>query len=139
MATYYSPLKFLHFKDHLQVLEQWEILAPVHIRVKLTKHYRDLEDRFEKQNDTFPFLQFLTDVGADQHIYTCQDKAYTKPGRMGSIEGRSFKDFWFSDENQQFLKTFNPTAQCDHHCVSHAKNLAIHDYLALDHGHANFV
>jgi 2-iminoacetate synthase ThiH len=38
MATYYSPLKFLHFKDHLQGLEQGKIVAPVHIRVKPTNH-----------------------------------------------------------------------------------------------------
>ena len=38
MATYYSPLKFLHFKDHLEGLEQGKIVAPVHIRVKPTNH-----------------------------------------------------------------------------------------------------
>jgi MoaA/NifB/PqqE/SkfB family radical SAM enzyme len=108
-------------------------------RFAVLNHYHDLEDRFEKQYDSCPFLQFLTVIGADQYVYTCQDKAYTQPGRMGSIKDRSFKGFWFSDENQKFLKTFNPTVQCGHHCVSHAKNLAIHDYLALDHEHANFV
>ena len=108
-------------------------------RFTLLNHYHDLEGRFVKQYGTCPFLQFLTVVGADQYVYTCQDKAYTQLGRMGSIEGRSFNDFWFSEKNQQFLKTFNPSVQCGHHCVSHAKNLAIHDYLSLDHEHANFV
>ena len=102
-------------------------------------HYHDLEDRFEKNYKSCPFLQFLTVVGADQNVYTCQDKAYTQNGRMGSIKGRSFNDLWFASENQKFLKEFDPSVMCGHHCVSHAKNLAIHDYLALDHEHANFV
>lgn len=102
-------------------------------------HYHDLEDRFEKTYHTCPSLQFLTVVGADQYVYTCQDKAYTELGRMGSIADRTFNNFWFSAENQQFLKTFNPAAQCAHHCVSHAKNLAIHEYLSLDQEHSYFV
>ena len=102
-------------------------------------HSHDLGHWFEKQYDTCPFLQFLTFVGADQYVCACQDKEYTKLGRMGYIGCRSFKEFWFSEENQQFLKTFNPSVQCGHHCVSHVKNPAIHDYLALDYEHANFV
>jgi MoaA/NifB/PqqE/SkfB family radical SAM enzyme len=102
-------------------------------------HYHDLEERFEKTYRTCPFLQFLTVVGADQNVYTCQDKAYTESGRMGSLADRTFSDFWFSVENQQFLKSFDPTAQCAHHCVSHAKNMAIHEYLSLDQEHSYFV
>lgn len=102
-------------------------------------HYHDLEDRFEKSYHTCPFLQFLTVVGADMSVYTCQDKAYTETGRMGSIADTSFKEFWFSAENQNFLKSFDPAVQCKHHCVSHAKNLAIHEYLSLDRDHSFFV
>jgi len=102
-------------------------------------HYHDLEDRFEKQYTTCPFLQFLTVIGADQYVYTCQDKAYTEPGKMGSIADRTFKEFWFSRENQDFLQAFDPSQNCNHHCVSHAKNLAIHEFLALDEDHSNFV
>lgn len=102
-------------------------------------HYHDLEGRFEKNYHTCPFLQFLTVIGADQYVYTCQDKAYTEAGRMGSIADRSFKDFWFSPENQKFLNTFDPSVRCGHHCVSHAKNLAIHEYLSLDQEHSYFV
>ena len=102
-------------------------------------HYHDLEDRFEKTYHTCPFLQFLTVIGADQTVYTCQDKAYTESGRMGSIADRTFKDFWFSAENQAFLNNFDPSVQCGHHCVSHSKNLAIHEYLSLDQEHSYFV
>ncbi len=102
-------------------------------------HYHDLEDRFEKHYKTCPFLQFITVIGADQQVYTCQDKAYTQSGRMGSIINKSFKDFWFSEDNQQLLRTFDPSLQCTHHCVSHAKNLAVHEYLSLDQDHGYFV
>ncbi|HLG37821.1 MAG TPA: hypothetical protein VI338_06770, partial [Nitrososphaera sp.] len=67
------------------------------------------------------------------------DKAYTESGRMGSIADRTFKEFWFSEENQQFLKAFDPSVRCGHHCVSHSKNLAIHEYLSLDQEHSYFV
>lgn len=105
----------------------------------MLNHYHDLEDRFEKSVRLLSIPAVLTVIGADQYVYTCQDKAYTQPGRMGIIKDRSLKGFWFSDENQKFLKKFNPSVQCGHHCVSHAKNLAIHDYFALDHEHANIV
>ena len=58
---------------------------------------------------------------------------------MGSIAERSFSDYWFSDDNQRFLKSFDPSRECGHHCVSHAKNLAIHEYLSLDSEHSYFV
>ena len=102
-------------------------------------HYHDLEARFEKPYQTCPSLQLLTVVGADQYVDICQDKAYTELGRMGPIADRVFKDFWFSVENQQFLKNFSPETHCAHHCVSHAKNLAIHEYLSLDQEHLYFV
>jgi len=102
-------------------------------------HYHDLEELFEKRYTTCPFLQFLVVVGADQQVYTCQDKAYTASGKMGTLDGRSFRDFWFSSRNRDFLKSFNPSASCGHHCVSHTKNLAILDYLNLDEEHGYFV
>jgi MoaA/NifB/PqqE/SkfB family radical SAM enzyme len=105
----------------------------------ILNHYHDLEDRFEKHYHTCPFLQFLTVIGADQNVYTCQDKAYTQSGRMGSIANMTFKEFWFSEENQRFLKEFDPSEQCRHHCVTHSKNLAIHEYLSLDQEHSYFV
>ena len=58
---------------------------------------------------------------------------------MGSLAGRSFADFWFSAENQRFLRDFDPAQSCRHHCVSHAKNLAINEFLSLDREHSYFV
>ena len=93
----------------------------------------------EPLTDYSKFKADCEKILADQYEYTCQDKSYILPGRMGSIEDRSFKGFWFSEENQKFFKSFIPSVQCGHHCVGHAKNLAIHDYLALDYEHVNSV
>ena len=129
-----------HRSIKAEVTRQIDIAGPLaNETFTILNHYHDLEGRFEKHYHTCPFLQFLTVIGADQNVYTCQDKAYTESGRMGSIADTTFKAFWFSDENQHFLKSFDPSVQCGHHCVSHAKNLAIHEYLSLDHEHSYFV
>ncbi|MBF0560647.1 MAG: radical SAM protein [Alphaproteobacteria bacterium] len=108
-------------------------------RFTVLNHYHDLEDRFEKNYTFCPFLQFLTIIGADQVVYTCQDKAFTSSGTLGSIRDISFKEFWFSDANRKRLYEFNPSIECHHHCVTHAKNLSILEYLSLDQDHAVFV
>lgn len=129
-----------HEKIKKQVAEQIsETRDLVDDKFKILDHYHDLDERFEKNYSTCPFLRFLTVVGADQYVYTCQDKAYTETGRMGYIGDRSFKEFWFSDENREFLNSFNPSEKCHHHCVAHSKNIAIHEYVNLDHEHACFV
>ncbi|TAN55651.1 MAG: radical SAM protein [Magnetospirillum sp.] len=102
-------------------------------------HFHEMEGRFDKDYHSCPFLQFLTVIGADLSVYTCQDKAYTVEGTLGSIKDRSFKEYWFSEENRQRMAAFDPTVSCRHHCVSHAKNLAIHQYLAIDSEHGMFV
>lgn len=102
-------------------------------------HFHEIEERFEKNYSTCPFLRFLTVIGADLNVYTCQDKAYTKDGTLGSIRSRRFRDFWFSQENHVKVRAFNPSQKCLHHCVAHTKNLALHEYLALDPEHGMFV
>jgi len=108
-------------------------------RFHVLNHYHDLDDRFQKTYSICPFLQFLTIIGADQTVYTCQDKAYTADGILGSIKHRRFKDFWFSDENRERLYGFDPSKLCGHHCVAHAKNQAIMESLSLDPDHGVFV
>jgi MoaA/NifB/PqqE/SkfB family radical SAM enzyme len=102
-------------------------------------HFHEMTDRFDKPYTSCPFLQFLTVIGADQKVYTCQDKAYTEEGRLGSIEGTRFRDFWFSAANRQAMQALDPSTTCRHHCVSHRKNLSILEYLSLDQEHACFV
>lgn len=102
-------------------------------------HYHELEERFEKSYHICPFLQFLTVIGADQTVYTCQDKAYTQAGTLGSIRDRSFRDFWLSDENRARVYRVDPARDCAHHCIAHVKNEAIVDYLSIDPAHGVFV
>jgi len=108
-------------------------------RFAILDHYHELDELFAKTYSSCPFLQFLTVIGADCSVYTCQDKAYTVSGLLGSIRDRSFRDFWFSEENRQKLASIDPSQICGHHCVTHAKNLAINEVLALDRDHACFV
>lgn len=102
-------------------------------------HYHVAGERFDKDYRICPYLQFLTVIGADCSVYTCQDKAYTAGGRLGSIKDCRFKDFWFSDENRGRLYAIDPSRDCRHHCVTHAKNVAIMDMLSLDPDHRSFV
>ena len=106
---------------------------------RIVDHYHELEDRFEKSYTRCAFLQFLTVIGADGAVYTCQDKAYTASGYLGSLRGRTFKEFWYSDENRKRLAEINPELQCRHHCVAHQKNLVLHEYTNVDNRHVEFV
>jgi MoaA/NifB/PqqE/SkfB family radical SAM enzyme len=102
-------------------------------------HYHETEERFEKGYDFCPFLGFLTVIGADCNVYTCQDKAYTDTGVLGSIRERSFKEFWLSNDNLERIRAINPARDCRHHCITHAKNAAIMEYLSVDPEHGRFV
>lgn len=108
-------------------------------RFSVINHYHDLDDRFQKNYTQCPYLMFLTVIGADCKVYTCQDKAFTASGTLGSIQDRRFKDFWFSGENQKRMFGLDPSKECTHHCVSHGKNLAIMDLLSIDPDHGFFV
>lgn len=108
-------------------------------RFAVINHYHDLDERFDKHYTSCPYLMFLTVIGADCTVYTCQDKAFTKSGTLGSIQDRRFRDFWFSGENHRRLFALNPATDCTHHCVSHAKNLAILNLLSVDPDHGMFV
>ena len=125
------------------------LLGPVRSQIKraqaledanfrIANHYHLMDTRFDKPYNGCPSAKLLTVIGADQSVYTCQDKAYTTEGCLGSIRNLSFKEFWFSDANRQRLQSINPRADCRHHCVSHAKNLNISEFLNLDHGHLTF-
>ena len=46
--------------------------------------YHELETKFDKNYDWCPFLQALCVIGVDLNVYSCQDKAYTDKGLLGS-------------------------------------------------------
>lgn len=106
---------------------------------QVLNHYHETEERFEKPYTNCGFMHFLTVIGADQVVYTCQDKAYTDLGALGSIKERSFREFWFSEENRQRITAFDPSVNCRHHCVAHAKNMVLWQARNVDNDHGCFV
>ena len=130
---YHKPL-FGEVKDH--VTRAKRDFADTEFEV--FDAYHDLGEDFKKDYTWCPYLQILPVIGADLNIYPCQDKAYNlKEGLVGSIKGRRFKDFWFSDK-ENFFK-INPSRACNHHCVANEKNRMIFEYLNTDKGHLEFV
>ena len=104
----------------------------------IINHYHDLNSRFDKSYVTCPFIFYRPVIGADCKVYSCQDKAYTRSGMLGSIEDISFKEFWFSKETRDKIYKHNPSLLCKHHCISHLKNELIHEYLRIDKDHLPF-
>jgi sulfatase maturation enzyme AslB (radical SAM superfamily) len=102
-------------------------------------HYNEAGSSFSKDYARCPFSRLLTVIGADCTVYSCQDKAYTKSGRLGSISKRRFREFWFSDECDAALRAIDPQQICRHHCVADAKNRLLTSYLSLDAAHVAFV
>lgn len=99
--------------------------------------YHRFTERFEKDYNWCPYQQMLTVIGADLKVYTCQDKAYTEQGCLGSIRERRFRDFWF-ESKMNFFRV-NPRLHCQHHCVANEKNLALLGFLEDEREHQYFV
>ena len=97
------------------------------------------QESFVRNYTWCPMTRCLTVIAADQNVYTCQDKAYTKGGLLGSIRERRFAQLWVSAELRERLQLLNPGLECRHHCVSHGKNLALIDFFEADRDHMDFV
>ncbi len=106
---------------------------------RIVDHYHELDERFERHYEICPTIQFTPVIGADCVVYTCQDKAFTEAGALGSIKDRSFKEFWLSDECREKAYAVNPSIHCTHNCASHQKNLLVTDFIATDKDHLMFV
>jgi wyosine [tRNA(Phe)-imidazoG37] synthetase (radical SAM superfamily) len=106
---------------------------------KIADHYHRENESFQKNYHSCHFAKLLTVVGADQNIYSCQDKAYTDGGYLGSWKERRFIEAWSSSEVQDRLRGIDPNRHCRHHCVAHRKNLILEDYLSSDPGHIDFI
>jgi len=101
--------------------------------------FHNFEEEYQKHYSRCPFINFINVIAADLKVYSCQDKAYTESGILGSIEKRSLKELWNSDEYAARLTSLNPSRHCGHHCVQHWKNLMLLDYLDSDKRHLEFV
>lgn len=106
---------------------------------QIINHYHETAHNFEKNYHSCPMASMLTVIGADSNVYLCQDKAYTEQGRLGSIKDKSFKEFWFSEDNIKRLTNLNPKKDCLHHCISNSKNIILNEYLSIDQQHISFV
>lgn len=78
-------------------------------------------------------------IAADQKVYFCHDKAYVASGVVGDISNRSFKDLWFDPEVVRRYEEFNPSKECDHHCVYDDRNELLNTFFSLDRKHINFI
>jgi len=101
--------------------------------------FADNNNYYEKKYTWCPFIQCLTVIGADMNIYSCQDKAYTQKGKIGSIRNKSLWELWFSDKAKKKIAGLNPAKDCIHHCTQHTKNLMLLDYLDINQSHLEFV
>ena len=106
---------------------------------KVNDHYHALGDRFDRAYRRCGMAYLLTIIGADLDVYSCQDKAYTDEGRLGSLKGQRFRDFWHSEENRRALGAIDPSVHCRHHCVASSKNELIDELMSLAPDHAPFV
>jgi MoaA/NifB/PqqE/SkfB family radical SAM enzyme len=106
---------------------------------EVVDHYHDLDECFDRSYSSCPMAHLLTVIGADCRVYTCQDKAYTDTGLLGSIGERSFRELWNSEDCRQALARLDPRRSCRHHCVADAKNRLLLDHLEADPAHTAFV
>lgn len=77
------------------------------------------------------YAQAACVVGADLNIYACHNTAYSKHGLITGMQGRSFKEAWFSDEARKWHENFKPCVSCLHECANHNK-VALYEQLATD-------
>jgi|TARA_B100000929_G_scaffold194691_1_gene154383 MoaA/NifB/PqqE/SkfB family radical SAM enzyme len=105
--------------------------------IEIFNAFHRFDDNFDKTYDWCPYQQILTVIGADLNVYTCQDKAYTDHGRLGSIREKRFKELWFESKAKFFR--VRPGLHCCHHCVANQKNLALIEYLGNEPEHQYFV
>ncbi len=100
--------------------------------------YHLMENKFEKKYDWCPMIQVKPVIGADQNVYSCQDKAYNlDSGLLGNLKNCRFKDFWLKGK-ETFLK-INPAIECNHHCVVNEHNKMLLTYLDTNMDHKEFV
>ena len=100
---------------------------------------KNVFNNYKKQYSRCPFIQCLVVIAADMHVYTCQDKAYTRSGDLGSLKSMPFRDFWSNNQIKKRLLTLDPSKECNHHCTQHEKNLMLLEYMQADQRHLEFV
>lgn len=123
-----------------QIREAQATLTGEHFSVIDKVHFPDSAgESFVREYTWCPMARCLTVIAADQNVYTCQDKAYTPDGLLGSIQEQRFAELWAGPELRERLQHLDPSRDCRHHCVSHGKNLSLIDFFEADQEHIDFV
>ncbi len=102
-------------------------------------NFENKDSCYEKKYNHCLFIQCLSVIGADMNVYNCQDKAYTKNGKIGSIKDKSFQELWSSEQTKEKLLNLNPSIDCNHHCTQHSKNQILFNYFNVNKAHLEFV
>lgn len=102
-------------------------------------YFKGVDTSYNKGYSRCYFMQCMTVIGADLNIYACQDKAYTRKGKLGSIKNMSFLKLWFGKKSRNKVLKLNPNRDCLHHCTQHSKNLVLSDFIDIYKEHLDFV
>lgn len=78
-----------------------------------------------------------TYIGGDLNVYRCCATAYNNLGLVGTLQDKSFKDFWKSEEKRLKYATFD--AQNCIRCPFNEKNKFLNYVLDKDIEHVNYV
>ena len=60
-------------------------------------------------------------------------------GRIGSLENKSFKELWFSDETSEKFKKMLPQNECNFRCAFEERNELLDSLVSMDKRHINFI
>jgi MoaA/NifB/PqqE/SkfB family radical SAM enzyme len=74
-------------------------------------------------------MQTVPVIGADLKVYACHNKAYDHTGEIGSLDGVTFKELWFSEKTKKYMHDFNAKKKCLHECSNDRKNIIINEFL----------
>lgn len=94
---------------------------------------------FERQYKRCLMKEFICIIAANCKVYFCQDKAYLSDGVVGSIEDKSFKELWLSEETTKLFREFDARKVCKQHCVHDSRNELLNSFVDMDRNHINFI
>ena len=81
-------------------------------------------------------MHVAAQICADLNVYSCCLNAHSSHGLMGSIQNRSFKEYWLSKEKEERYSSFD-ARQCAQ-CIYHSQNKLINNILEAK-PHRNFI
>ena len=87
--------------------------------------------------DICGYQHFTTYIGGDLSVYRCCNTAYNTRGLLGSLDGQSFFDLWFSDDVIRSFTAFDPRG-CER-CQFNGINRFIDSMASIPRDHAGFV